>query len=132
MTGNVRRLSSVVKSPFRGKYYRPSELVGYTLIISDIKPFVGQYGPAYIISFALDTGEIGFAISPAKVVTDKLQQVKDADAFPVEAKWIKRGRYYDLVDSDAEEEDAAIDSGPDETDTIASDEPSSNGGGIPF
>jgi hypothetical protein len=56
----------------------------------------GKYGTVYIMDVELPSGERVSVYTSGTVIARSLEQALEADAFPVEARFVKRKRYWEV------------------------------------
>jgi len=71
---------------------RIDDIEGQEVIIQGVDVLEGQYGDFCIMSVVVEGGEIVKVMSGGMFVVDALKDAIAKEAFPVEAKFYKRGR----------------------------------------
>jgi hypothetical protein len=56
----------------------------------------GKFGTVYIMDVELPTGERESVYASGTVIARALERALDANAFPVEARFVKRKRYWEV------------------------------------
>jgi hypothetical protein len=56
----------------------------------------GKFGTVYIMDVELPSGERVSVYTSGTVIARSLEQALEADAFPVEARFVKRKRYWEV------------------------------------
>lgn len=73
-----------------------SSIANVPVTITDCRIEEGKYGDVYIMTVVLPSGEVVSVYTGATVVSAALEAAMEAQAFPLEAVFVRRKRYWDI------------------------------------
>jgi hypothetical protein len=99
MMAEVKKVGELIPSlTFEGEKVQMGEILNKDVVITNFGLQQGQYGEFAVIEFHFPQKSEKFVtVCGGKVVIKKLNKLAELVAFPVQGKFVKVKRYYDLV-----------------------------------